>query len=266
MAAMPADAERQRRVLIACAALALAAPIVAGLVLPAMAQPGAYYNFADQRICGRVPHALNTLSNLPFLLVGLLGLDLLRRRPGRTAPVRSVWPYGALFTGVALTAFGSGYFHANPGPATLVWDRLPMALGFAGLVAGTLEDRGMRAQGALLVALAVVSIGSVLLWAVTGNLVPYLAMQMSFMAAALLATALTPSLYTHAKWLYGALAVYALAVVCERLDWQIFVLLQGTVSGHTLKHLVAATAIFVLYLMLKRRTPRIGTAVDAAAH
>ena len=40
-----------------------------------------------------------------------------------------------------LTAFGSAWYHAQPSDATLVWDRLPMALGFAGLVAGTLTDR-----------------------------------------------------------------------------------------------------------------------------
>jgi hypothetical protein len=221
-----------------------------------MSQPAAYHNFADQRMCGRIPHGLNVLSNLPFLIVGALGLALIarwRRVAGISA--QSVWPYGVLFAGVALTAFGSGYYHQNPSHETLVWDRLPMALGFAGLVAGTLADRGWRSTMALLLALTAISVGSVLLWAGTGNLLPYLVMQMSFMAAALLATALSPSAFTRARWVYGALAVYALAIVCERFDWEIFVFLRGTVSGHTIKHLLAAGAIFVLYVMLRTRRP-----------
>lgn len=251
--------DRQQTVLIACAALALAAPLLAAVVLPTMEQPASYHNFADQRMCGRVPHALNVLSNLPFLIVGLMGLSVLRdhgRTSGATLP-SSVWAYRVLFAGVALTAFGSGYYHSNPNHATLVWDRLPMAIGFAGLVAGTLADRGARHVGPLLVALMAVSVGSVLYWAGTGNLLPYLVMQGAFMAAALAATAFAPSAHTRAGWLFGALAVYALAIVCERFDWEIFVFLRGVVSGHTIKHLVAAVAIGVLVAMLKTRRARV---------
>lgn len=268
MAARIAGAEAHpQRVIVTCAALALLAPVLAWIFLPSMLQPASYHNFADQRMCGRVPHGLNVLSNLPFLLVGAMGLALIaRRRNFAGLSPQGLWPYAALFTGVALTAFGSGYYHQNPSHETLVWDRLPMALGFAGLVAGTLADRGWRSTTALVLALAAISIGSVLLWAVTGNLVPYLVMQMSFMAAALAATAFSPSAFTHARWLYGALVVYALAIVCERFDWEIFAFLRGTVSGHTLKHLVAATAIFVLYLMLRRRRPLDAAMPGATAH
>lgn len=251
------DDGRQQRVIVACAALALLAPVIAALILPAMEQPASYHNFADQRMCGRVPHALNVLSNLPFLIVGVLGLSLFRAQARTSVSTpSSLWAYRVLFAGVALTAFGSGYYHSNPSHATLVWDRLPMAIGFSGLVAGTLADRGARYVGPLLVALMVVSVGSVFYWSGTGNLVPYLVMQGAFVAAALAATALVPSSYTHAGWVYGALAVYALAIVCERFDWEIFLFLRGTVSGHTIKHLVAAAAIGILYVMLRTRRPR----------
>jgi len=38
------------------------------------------------------------------------------------------------FFGIALTAFGSGWFHLEPNNDTLVWDRLPMTIGFMSLV------------------------------------------------------------------------------------------------------------------------------------
>jgi hypothetical protein len=141
-----------------------------------------------------------------------------------------------------------------------------MALGFAGFVAGTLADRGWRSPIALLLALMAVSVGSVLLWAGTGNLVPYLVMQVSSMAAALAATAFSRSAFTRSRWVYGALAVYALAIVCERFDWEIFEFLRGTVSGHTIKHLLAAAAILALYIMVRTRRPRSTSVLADTVH
>jgi hypothetical protein len=46
-------------------------------------------------------------------------------------------------------------------------------------------------------------------------------------------------------------------MAAERLDRPIAALLGGRVSGHTLKHLLAAAAIYVVYrmLLLRRRGP-----------
>ena len=46
-----------------------------------------------------------------------------------------------LTAGVALTAAGSAWFHHAPSPATLFWDRLPMALTFSGVALLLLADR-----------------------------------------------------------------------------------------------------------------------------
>jgi len=50
-----------------------------------------------------------------------------------------------------------------------------------------------------------------------------------------------------------AAALYVGAMVAERLDHPIAAMLGGRVSGHTLKHLLAAAAIYVVYRMLLRR-------------
>jgi hypothetical protein len=243
------------RVALTLALLALLAPLLAALVLPTMPQPQAYHDFADQRTFFGVPHALNVLSNLPFLLVGAAGLALLARRAMTTPPATRP-PWVVLFIGVSATAFGSAWYHLDPNDATLVWDRLPMALGFAGLVAGTLIDRLPRWHLPVLAAFVIVGPASVFGWAASGNLVPYLVMQAGFIVVALAVTALVPSPYTHAGWLFGAAALYAAAMVCERLDRPIYALLGDTASGHTFKHLLAAAAIWVVYRMLRERTRR----------
>src|SRR5262249_1064917 len=51
------------------------------LPLPAIHQWGSYHNFADTRGFRYLPNALNVLSNIPFLIVGALGLAFVSDRP-----------------------------------------------------------------------------------------------------------------------------------------------------------------------------------------
>lgn len=237
---------------------ALIAPWLAAWLLPSFAQPQSFHDYADQRAWLGLPHAADVLSNLPFLAVGALGLHFVLHgwRSGNSeafSDQRAAWPYVLLFLGVLLTAFGSAWYHAQPNDATLLWDRLPIALGFAGLVAGTLADRAPRRSPQLLLAFAAVGAGTVFYWHVTGNLAPYLVMQAGFMAATLIATAYIPTRYTHANRIYAAAGLYALALIFERLDHPVHALLGGWISGHTLKHLLACAAIVIVYAMLRER-------------
>lgn len=240
-------------ILAACALVAALAPWVVAWLAPAFAQPQAYHDFADQRPWLGIPHAGNVLSNLPFVLAGALGLARFGRLhfTGAAAALRAPW--WLLFAGVLLTGFGSGWYHLDPNDATLVWDRLPMALAFSGLIAGTLAERAPRIAGPLVIVYALVGMGSVLYWRATGNLLPYLVMQAGFIVIAVAATALMRAPATHAARLYGAAALYAAAMVTEKLDHPIDALTGGIVSGHTLKHLLAAGAAYVIYRMLLQR-------------
>jgi hypothetical protein len=240
------------------AVCALIAPWLAAWMLPTFAQPQSYHDYADQRVWLGLPHAANVLSNLPFLAAGVIGLQYTlhgwrNHNSDAFADQRSAWPYALLFLGVALTAFGSSWYHARPHDATLVWDRMPMALAFAGLVAGTVADRVPQWMLRALLAFAAVGTGTVLYWHLTGNLLPYLLMQAGFIATALIATAYVPSRYTHANRIYVAVGIYTLAIVFERLDHQVHALLDGWISGHTLKHLLACAAIMMVYAMLRER-------------
>jgi hypothetical protein len=82
---------------------------------------------------------------------------------------------------LVLTAVGSGIYHLSPGDARLVWDRLPIALGCAGLLASVRAGtRGGSARTA--VAPCVAAVASVLWWRITngtgeGDLRPYLLLQ-----------------------------------------------------------------------------------------
>jgi hypothetical protein len=224
-----------------------------------------YHHFADTRSFGSIPNFLNVLSNVFFLLVGLLGIHLVlgqqtsARRPLFIEPVER-WPYFIFFLGVALTTFGSGYYHANPGDARLVWDRLPMTIGFMSLLAATIDERisvktGLRS----LVPLLIFGVASVLYWNFTevghhGDLRPYVLVQFGSLVVLLLLVALFGPRYTRGADLIVSLGIYAFSKFFEAADQPIFHLTR-IVSGHTLKHIAAAISAYWIYRMLKLRAP-----------
>ena len=126
-------------------ALVVLACVVGIFLQPPMPGPVNYNRLADERSWLGVPNTLNVLSNLPFAVVGLLGLTTALTNDS-SAVVRFVdpwerWTYAIMFVGVALTSIGSGYYHLAPDNARLLWDRLPMSVGFMGLLMAILAER-----------------------------------------------------------------------------------------------------------------------------
>jgi hypothetical protein len=238
-----------------------AAVAVAGLLLPPIPQPQSYHVFADRRSFLGIPNFGDVVSNLPFAVVGVWGLVFLTRsHPEQFIDRRETWLYTIIFAGVLLTAFGSSYYHLHPDNATLVWDRLPMTIVFMSLVSATIAERiGMRFGLWLLPVLLLIGLGSALQWYLSelhgaGDLRFYAAVQ-AYSVLFLLIALLLPPRYTRGSDLAIVAGFYGLAKVLEILDKPIFELTRHTISGHTLKHLAAATAAYWILRMLMKRRP-----------
>ena len=235
-------------------ALAILLPaLFAGLMaLEPIAQSAAYHDFADQRFLLGVPNLLDVASNVALVIVGALGIALCagQRRPPRVAS------WMVFFIATVLTGFGSAYYHWAPNDATLLWDRLPMALAFMALfVALVVEHVGERLERFLLVPALAVGVMSVLWWRLSADLRPYLWVQFAPLLCILFMLAMFPARYTHRRFILYGIGLYALAKAAEIEDMNIFKLTAHVVSGHTLKHLLAAGGIFALLVMLRRRAP-----------
>jgi hypothetical protein len=238
-------------------ALALTGLLLALVALLApIAQPQDYHQFADTRslTAGRlvVPNAADVLTSLAFLAVGVAGLVC----HGRAAPLQRL-PLGLMFAGLVLTGLGSGWYHLAPTDATLVWDRLPMALTFAGAL-GTLatERLGPTPGGRWLLGWLLLGTLGVAHWAVAGDLRLYLVAQFGGLGALLLWFRLPPVAgMGRLPWGWLVLA-YGVAKGCELLDRQIWLLTSGVLAGHAAKHLVAALGVVPILWALGR--PGIG--------
>ena len=152
---------------------------VAALIHGPITQPIDYHQFADQQTTLGIPHFADVLSNLGFALVALWGWGQLKES-GQHPAISHGWAgYRLFLLGLFLTAFGSAYYHLDPDNIGLFWDRLPIALACAGLLAGVWGDTQRKQSAPLAAALAVFGIASVIWWYVTelggtGDLRPYL--------------------------------------------------------------------------------------------
>jgi hypothetical protein len=231
---------------------------IAALVVPALlglawaftgrpvGQSDAYHRFVDHAAALGVPNGLNVLSNAGFAAAGLLGLWRVRR----AAPADR-WSWATFFVAVGLTSLGSAWYHLAPSNDRLVWDRLPMAIAFMSLLAALVGERVDGRAGAVLRwPLVLAGVASVVSWhlgerAGAGNLKPYLVVQFYPLLAVPLLLLLFPDRRARAWPYLVALAAYLAAKVAEVEDGAVLHA-TGLLSGHTLKHLLAAAAVGAL--------------------
>jgi hypothetical protein len=250
---------------VAIAGLAAAALIVVA-VLPPMAQDQAYFRYADQRWVLDIPNFWNVVSNLPLVLLGLVGVISIagKRTPGYLPALRPI--YVTFFAGVLLTGLGSAYYHLDPSNATILWDRLALTLLFMSFFCAVWgEHISVSAALKMVWPLIAVGLASVVYWYVTetrgrGDLRFYAVVQFLPMVLLPLILLLYRSRMTGVGYLWGLLAAYALAKAAEVLDHRLYDALPGF-SGHEIKHWVAAIGVFVYYRAGFKRKRR-GTAPD----
>ena len=250
-------------ILIATAVVALDA---ASFVDP-VAQPASYHEFAATGPVGGIAHFGNVVSNIGFLVFGALGLWFVSGARGRArfGASREGWAYAVFFAGAALTAVGSGYYHFAPDNWGLLWDRLPMTVAFMALFAAFIADRidGPVGIGVMLPLLVAVGVGSAVYWYVSetlghGDLRIYGLVQFYPALAIPLICVFFAGRRTDGKSVAWLIFWYALAKLCEYFDVAIHVLSDGALSGHTIKHLVAAMAVLVVIQMLRNTAKRAG--------
>lgn len=234
---------------------------VAALLVPRVPQDLAYHAFADQRTVLGVANFWNVASNLPFIMVGIAGLAMIAINDRLSFLPELRWIYRVLFATLILTGIGSAWYHLAPSNESLVWDRLGITLPVAALFSIILgEHVSSRLAAKLFLPLCLVGLGTVVWWAYSesqnaGDLRPYALFQFMPMLLIPLIVFLYPSRFDRTAFIWWVIATYGVAKVCELLDRPLFVS-TGFVSGHSLKHVVAAAAMAIFLYGLSIRSPR----------
>ncbi|HEX4121068.1 MAG TPA: ceramidase domain-containing protein [Verrucomicrobiae bacterium] len=213
-----------------------------------------YHDFADGRTLLGVPNFWNVISNIPFLFIGVAGLVFCFRN--RFVGASAAWI--VFFAGVALVSFGSAYYHWRPSNNTLVWDRLPMTLGFMAMFVALLAESINESLGRILLAPALLAgLFSVIYWHFSDDLRIYAWVQFMPLVTIPLVIALYRSRYSEQWLLLLALGGYVLAKVFENCDHAIYAATSHAVGGHALKHVAAAGSCLVILEMGRRRIRKI---------
>ena len=229
--------------------------------LPRIPQAQSYHQFADQVSAWGVPHAANVLSNLAFLCVGLYGVI---KRPRFALGADVLLGLVTFWVGIFLVTAGSAYYHWAPSDATLVWDRLPMSLAFMGVSFSLIAAQArLKAYALPYLALELLGLAATLYAHFFDDLSFYLMCQVYPLLLALSAAVRLRAL-PGSRDLLWAFVAYGVAKLTEYADRGIYSVSGEVVSGHTLKHLLAAVgAFFVLrfFLNLKPSEARLAPAL-----
>jgi hypothetical protein len=215
--------------------------LLIAIAAPAIEQPAAYHAFADARAWAGMPNAANVLSNALFAVAGVL-VAIVASQAGSRLGAAARAGLAVTAVGLLLTSAGSAYYHWRPGNATLVWDRLPLTVTFAGLMALVVAQRvSERLAWAALPLLILLGPASVFYWQASGNVTPYGVLQIGAMLALLVIVVLLRRADDPIAW-WWLFVGYGIAKGAEAFDGAVFEATRGALSGHTLKHLAAAIA------------------------
>jgi hypothetical protein len=240
----------------------LLATVLLGLLAvlgPVVVQDAHYHQFADTRSLWGIAHAADVLSNLPFAGMGLWGLCMLWRQARfvRQGPqcLGAQWVLaGLFFAGLLTTTLCSSLYHLQPDDAKLAWDRIGMVPAFAGLLGLVVADRiSTRAAWAMAGCLVLAGWGAVAWWFWHANLLPWAVVQgggLLLLVGLALCRPRTGAWGVPALAIGLLVAIYALAKGLELADHALLLGTGGWVSGHTLKHVVAAmSALPIVFIM-----------------
>jgi hypothetical protein len=247
---MPAD--NRLKIMLAI----IIAAIIAIACIDPIAQNPAYHNFADRRSIFSISNFFNVLSNLPFIIVGIMGIRLVSSGKASCGLEQLRMIYLTFFIGVFLIGCGSGYYHFNPNNQTLVWDRLPMTIAFMALFSAIIgEYISTELTWKLFAPLLIVGAASVIYWHLTelngrGDLRPYILVQFLPILLIPLILWLFESTLNNQKYIWGVIGAYAASKLAEHFDSQLYNMLGF--SGHSLKHLTAAFGTLIFYWALRR--------------
>lgn len=231
---------------------------------PPTPQPESYHAFAGDVAWLGIPHFQNVVSNLGFLIVGLVGLNQVLRKKIVSTSHDSILKEASVFFffSMVLLCFGSGYYHWAPTTDTLFWDRFTMVLGFMTFLSMVISDRlaspkfNKTQQFTLWFALLALGVYSVVDWRWSeqrgaGDMRLYQSVQVFSLLYLLFFAFAFPDRRLKKKILAQSVGWYAVAKVLEAADGKFYDLFHGITAGHPLKHLAAAMGVYFVLKAIK---------------
>jgi len=233
------------------------------LILPRIPQPVSYHDFADKRKVLGIPFFFNVISNIPFLFVGLQGMNLLKSSDFKEKIDETERKlYNSFFVFVFFGGFGSAFYHLIPNHFTLLFDRLPLGAAGMALLSAVIADRISKPLGhKTLFPFLLFAALTAFYWEFTemlgnGDVKGYAFAQ--FLPAVLIPIILLkmPKTYSGTHYLWNLILFFGIARIGEVADGIFYMFTFHLISGHTIKHLSLSWGVYNVYQYLKHRKPQ----------
>ncbi len=209
-----------------------------------------YHNFADSATLFSIPNFWNVISNLPFVIIGVIGL--IKVMSIKEYPLKS--NFVVFFVGIFFTGFGSGYYHFNPNDTTLIWDRLPMTISFMSflsIIIGEFIDSNKGKK--FLPSFLFIGMLSIVYWIFSEDLRFYALIQFLPILLILIILFLSKKELAYKKYFWLIIVSYTIAKFLESYDDFIYSVTYKMISGHSLKHIAAAVGPYLFYTFVNRK-------------
>jgi hypothetical protein len=225
---------------------------LACLALPDWQQDQAYHRFADGRQLLGLNGAADVLSSL--VLVGAGAFALAKLVADRLYFFSAALKVSAFVfcAGILATGLTACWYHLAPDDGRLALGRVGEALAGSGLFAMAVSQRvSERAGLCALVGGIALGCSSVLLWALSGSVMPFTVLQHGLVALGAVVLVFAPARGPGPSWGF-LLTLWSLAKLLEANDRPAFELTAYWVSGHTLFHLLMAASVFTVTASLAK--------------
>lgn len=249
---------KNEKIGITLIAIAAVIALISVLVQEPIAQDIKYHLFSDSKKIWHIPNFWNVVSNLPFLIVGILGLYK-TTIAGTLKIINDVEiAYKILFIGLILLSFGSAYYHLWPDNQSLVWDRLAMTIVFMALLSIIISEFISVSIGkVLLFPLVIAGASSVVYWHFSetsgaGDLRYYALVQFFPMLVMPVILVCFRSRCSKVRAYWYLLALFVVAKIFEYFDGEVYNAI-GVISGHSIKHIAVALGLYILLVSYERR-------------
>ena len=238
--------------------------IVSVFLIGPIPQDQSYHQFSDDRYLLSIPNFWNVISNVPFLIVGFLGMFLIIQQRQMGINLKLSNNSFVFFLGIFFTGIGSWYYHLCPTDETLVWDRLPMTISFMAFFSIIIgEFICLKSGKRILLPLVMIGLMSIIYWQMTqsrGNADLRFYALIQFLPLVLIPLILL--MYTAERnlknYFWLILLFYAVAKLFEQADQFVFSA-NHFISGHTIKHFIAALGplTFLVFLCKQKSFEKI---------
>ncbi|MBN9542650.1 MAG: hypothetical protein J0G32_02495 [Alphaproteobacteria bacterium] len=230
-------------------------------LIPRLHQPSEYYDFADTRVFLNIPNSINVLSNIPYIILGAIGMALVltRHHSNRLIKLYANFPYSTIFICSVLLGMGSIYYYSDPSHYTLFWMRLPLTIIYMAIMCLLLEDRISIKSGHILLFISVlIGASSVLQWEYTeltnkSDIKFYEIIQFIPFVVSMATLILFPRGFKEDKYWFKIFAWFLIGKIFEIFDYEIFHFTSELCSGHTFKNLASAMSIYYVVKYLSHK-------------